>query len=242
MNNNSPERAFHHSPEFQKALAHCAYLSILEYGTCSVTPDLLHQNISGCCQQEAELVGLEVRTTGAVYCKTVMQFFDLIFHIPAAAIDLINPLRFEGDCGDDLTGIIPSRPSRVTDNFRFDNQSAVLFPCLGLIADVRKQGFSMTGNGRQDTNRSHERIDLSFEGGIAGKSNQIFNMCMIQIIQNGGGGKAAVETNSDLDFWKYCTQTRNDSRKNANGSTGAVRIAGTKDRGEEIFFTLLVKL
>jgi hypothetical protein len=75
--------------------------------------------------------------------------------------------------------VIPRITLGITDDLSFDDQPARLFPCLGLIADVRMQSLSLAGNGGKDTNHSHERFDLSFKNGIASKADQVFDMLLI---------------------------------------------------------------
>ena len=171
-----------------------------------------------------------------------MQFFDLIFHVPTAAIDPVNSLRLKRKVRDYITGIVTRTPSGITDDFSFNNQSTGSFPCFGLITDIRKQGFCFTGNRRQNANRSHEGFDLSLESGIAGKSNQIFHTLMLQIIQDRRRGEPTVKANSNPDFGKRYAQTRNNPGEDSDGSIGAVSIAGTKNGGEEVFLVLLIEL
>jgi hypothetical protein len=79
-------------------------------------------------------------------------------------------------------------------------------------------------------NQSLERFHLSLQSGVAVKCDQIFNLPLLQIIQNGGSGEPAVKAKSDPGFCKCCTQTHNDSRKHPDCSTRAVCIDGTEDR------------
>jgi hypothetical protein len=191
MNNNSANGSFHRCSDLQEAIAQGTHLRSLKFGSGSLASNLLHHYVGGCCQQDAKLIGLEISATGAVDLKSMMQFFDIIFHIPTAAIDFVNPLRLEREVGDDVAGIIPSLTTGITNNLSFDNQSAGLFPCLSLIKNFRKQSFGLARNGGKNANGSHERFDMSRKGGIAGEANQVFDMLPIQVIKDGRSGKTA---------------------------------------------------
>jgi hypothetical protein len=210
--------------------------------SCSITTNLLPQHISSRRQQEAELVGFEIHTAGSVDLKTVMQFFDFVFHVPTAAIDPVNSLRFKRKVRDDIAGIVTRTPSEITDDFSFDNKSTGFIPCFGLITDIRKKRLGFTGNRRQNASRSHEGFDLSLKNGITCKSDQVFHTLMLQIIQDRRRGESTVKANSNPDFGKRYAQTRNNPGEDSDGSIGAVSIAGTKNGGEEVFLVLLIEL
>src|ERR1039457_2750311 len=92
MDDDASCRNQHPSAELQQTFAKHANLGAGASGASGPQAQLLHQDICGGGEQDAELVGPEAGATGAVDLK-VVQFLDAVFDVAALAVELfVNPL------------------------------------------------------------------------------------------------------------------------------------------------------
>jgi hypothetical protein len=81
--------------------------------TASTQAKLLHQHIGGGGEQHSQLVGEEVRATGAVDLQSMMQFFEAIVDFSPHAVDaLVQMPRGAFEIGHDVASLsFGCRPS-----------------------------------------------------------------------------------------------------------------------------------
>src|SRR5258707_14306997 len=63
-------------------------------------------------RSDAELVGPELRATGAVHLQPVMQFLEPVLHVAPLAVDLVHGRRRGDQIGDHEARIVLGRAAR----------------------------------------------------------------------------------------------------------------------------------
>ena len=171
-----------------------------------------------------------------------MQLFDLVLHVPAAAIDSIYPFRIERDVGHDIACIVSRVSSRETYHLCFDHNPAGFVPGLGPILKFREYGFGLVADDGKGTHHIHYFLGLGDKNGVGSITHDIFNAFLVQIIKDIWRAETAIEAHADPGFRERRAYSRNDPGKNADGATRAMSIARAKNRREEVLLVFAVEL
>jgi hypothetical protein len=89
VQHDTTSRALDPYAEFQQPLAKGTHLGASTVARAGAKTQLLHQHVSGGRQQNAELIGLEIRAAGAVDFQTVVQLLFAILNVSTVAVDLL---------------------------------------------------------------------------------------------------------------------------------------------------------
>ena len=104
------------SAELEEALPQRAHLCRGKIGAGSAEPKFLHEDVSSRCQQYTKLIRQETRATGPIDFEPMMQFFDSVFHVAAAAVDGVDAFGLERKVGNDVPVVIAGGTVRETDD------------------------------------------------------------------------------------------------------------------------------
>ena len=107
MNHHPAHRNHHLSAQFQQPFAQGPDLRPRACGPRRPQPQFLHQDVGRRRHQYPELVGQELRATGAVDLQALVQFLNAIFDFAPLAINLlVNPARALLQVGDQEARVV----------------------------------------------------------------------------------------------------------------------------------------
>jgi hypothetical protein len=93
-------RDLHAGPELEQPLAERPDLEARRRGGREPGPQGLEQDVRGGREKDAERVGPEAGAARAVEAEAVVEFLQPVLHVPALAVDLVDPPRpgWRGRC------------------------------------------------------------------------------------------------------------------------------------------------
>ena len=89
VQHDTTSRALDPYAEFQQPLAKGTHLGASTVAPAGAQTQLLHQDVRGGRQQNAELIGHEAGAAGTVDLQTVVQLLDPILDVSTVAVDLL---------------------------------------------------------------------------------------------------------------------------------------------------------
>src|SRR5664279_4829840 len=242
MHDHAANRTHHPGTQFQQPFTDGPDLSS---GTASVRglqTYLLHQDVCGCGQQNAELVSPEVAATGAVDLK-IVQFFYPILYFAALAVDLfVEPLRTLLHVGDDKAGIVFRLLSFGPHDLCLDDDATLSRPGLGRIVGFAVDVLGLAALPREPAGLPHAGFGLALQYRVFGHGNDVLEVGLgIQKVEQLGMREAAVEANPDTRTRKAVGDHIDQTTQDSLGSDGSGHIAGTQHRGAQILFSFIIE-
>src|SRR5882762_775555 len=140
MQHDTAHRALDPDTEFEQPLAQRAHLGACTLATASTQAKLLHQHVGCGGEQHSQLVGEEVRATGAVDLQSMMQLFEAILDFGPHAVDaLVQMPRRSFEIGHDVACVVFRLPTFLTHNLRLNEDAALsALPTAGGIECLAK--------------------------------------------------------------------------------------------------------
>src|SRR6266403_310043 len=243
MQHNTAHRALDPDTEFEQPLAQRAHLGACTLTTASTQAKLLHQYIGGGGEQHSQLVGEEVRATGAVDLQSMMQLFEAILDFSPHAVDALVQMSGGAiEIGHNVACVVFGLPTFLTYNLRLDEYAALsALPAAGGIARLSKHIGRLPASFGEPPRAAHPPPGSALQYLVFSQPDDVVDFRLFQEIQQLRPAESTVEAHQNARLGEHGPQPLDHPIQNSDRTLLGRRVASSQHITKQILVRLLVE-